>query len=171
MEGRLTSTDKSAVACPTSGPSPVKQALAEIRHLRAELEDARRGQREPIAVVGMSLRLPGGVASPERFWQALATGEDLIGTIPAERWHADAYRGSGPDEPGTMYDVHGGFLDNIESFDADFFGIHAREAASMDPQHRILLELTWEALERSGINPRSLADSSTGVWLGMTNSD
>ena len=171
MEGRLTSTDKSAVAAPTSGPSPVKQALAEIRHLRAELEEARRGQREPIAVIGMALRLPGGVVSPERFWQALAAGEDLIGTIPAERWHADAYRGFGPDEPGTMYDVHGGFLDNIESFDADFFGIHAREAASMDPQHRILLELTWEALERSGINPRSLADSSTGVWLGMTNSD
>lgn len=167
----MTSTNKSGVAGPAGGPSPVKQALVEIRHLRGELEEARRGQREPIAVIGVALRLPGGVASPERFWQALAEGEDLIGTIPAERWHADAYRGSGPDEPGTMYDVHGGFLDNIESFDADFFGINAREAASMDPQHRLLLELTWEALERSGIDPRSLADSPTGVWLGMTNSD
>jgi 3-oxoacyl-(acyl-carrier-protein) synthase/SAM-dependent methyltransferase/acyl carrier protein len=171
VEERLTSTNKSGVAGPAGGPSPVKQALVEIRHLRGELEEARRGQREPIAVIGVALRLPGGVASPERFWQALAEGEDLIGTIPAERWHADAYRGSGPDEPGTMYDVHGGFLDNIESFDADFFGINAREAASMDPQHRLLLELTWEALERSGIDPRSLADSPTGVWLGMTNSD
>ena len=167
----MTSTNKTDVATPDPGLSPVKQALVEIRQLRAELEDARRGKREPIAVIGMALRLPGGVDSPERFWRALAAGEDLIGTIPAERWQADAYRGAGPDEPGTMYDVHGGFLDDIDSFDADFFGINAREAASMDPQHRILLELSWEALERSGIDPRSLADSSTGVWLGLTNSD
>ncbi|HVT99351.1 MAG TPA: beta-ketoacyl synthase N-terminal-like domain-containing protein [Acidobacteriaceae bacterium] len=167
----MATADKSAAATPSPGLSPVKQALVEIRRLRAELDDLRRGQREPIAVIGMSLRLPGGVRSPERFWQALAAGEDLIGTIPPERWHADAWRGAGPDEAGTIYDVHGGFLDDIDSFDADFFGIHARQAASMDPQHRILLELSWEALERSGIDPRGLADSSTGVWLGLSNSD
>ncbi|HEX4310701.1 MAG TPA: beta-ketoacyl synthase N-terminal-like domain-containing protein [Acidobacteriaceae bacterium] len=167
----MTQIDKSAPATPATGLSPVKQALVEIRRLRAELDDARRGQREPIAVVGMAVRLPGRIASPERFWQALAAGEDLIGTIPPERWRADSWCGADPDEPGTMYDIHGGFLDDIELFDAEFFGIHAREAASMDPQHRILLELSWEALERSGIDPRSLADSSTGVWLGLSNSD
>jgi 3-oxoacyl-(acyl-carrier-protein) synthase/SAM-dependent methyltransferase/acyl carrier protein len=167
----MTPGDKSTAATPTPGLSPVKQALTEIRRLRSELDELRRGQREPIAVIGMALRLPGGVTSPQRFWQALAEGEDLIGTIPPERWHAEAWRGAGPDEAGTIYDVHGGFLDDIDSFDADFFGIHAREAASMDPQHRILLELSWEALERSAIDPGSLADSSTGVWLGLSNSD
>ncbi|HEY1807680.1 MAG TPA: polyketide synthase, partial [Acidobacteriaceae bacterium] len=163
--------DKSAPAASVGGLSPVKQALVEIRRLRAELDQVRRGQREPIAVIGMALRLPGGVRSPERLWEALASGEDLIGTIPEERWHAEAWRGAGPDEPGTMYDIHGGFLEDIESFDAEFFGIRPREAASMDPQHRILLELSWEALERAAIDPRSLADSSTGVWLGLSNSD
>lgn len=167
----MTPIDKNAPQSQDSGSSPVKQALVEIRRLRAELNAARRGQREPIAVIGMALRLPGDVHSPERFWQALAAGEDLVGTIPPERWQSDAYRGNGPDEPGTIYDTHGGFLSDIESFDAGFFGINAREAACMDPQHRILLELSWEALQRSRIDPHSLADSSTGVWLGIANSD
>lgn len=127
--------------------------------------------REPVAILGMALRLPGGVATPERFWEALAAGEDLIGPVPAERWDAASFRGSAPDEAGSIYDVHGGFLDDVSGFDADFFGIHPREACRADPQQRILLELTWEALERSSINPHSLIRSQTGIWLGISNID
>ena len=117
------------------------------------------------------MRLPGGVTSPERFWKALAEGEDLVTTIPPERWDARAYWSSDAQLPGTMYDIHGGFLSDIDAFDADFFGIHSREAASMDPQQRMLLELTWEALERAMIDPRSLMNTQTGIYLGLSNSD
>ncbi|HZD51400.1 MAG TPA: beta-ketoacyl synthase N-terminal-like domain-containing protein [Silvibacterium sp.] len=151
--------------------SPVKRALVEIRRLRAELESCRRGQLEPVAIIGLAVRLPGGITSPERFWKALAEGKDLITTVPPERWDAQAYWSPDADQPGTMYDIHGGFLADIDAFDAELFGIHAREAASMDPQHRILLEMTWEALERATIDPRSLKNSQTGIYLGLTNSD
>ncbi len=151
--------------------TPVKRALIEIRQLRAELEETRRSRREPIAIVGMAMRLPGGVTTPERFWQALADGEDLIGAIPPERWQASEYLNADPDHPGTMYDRHGGFLQGVDEFDAEFFGINPREAASMDPQQRLLLELTWEALERAAIDPRSLANTPAGVYLGLSNSD
>lgn len=151
--------------------SPVKRALVEIRRLRVELEECQLGSHEPVAILGSAVRLPGGVTSPERFWNALANGEDLITTVPPERWDAHSYSSREADQPGTMYDVHGGFLSEIDAFDAEFFGIHPREAASMDPQQRILLELTWEALERATIDPRSLMKTKTGIYLGMTNSD
>jgi 3-oxoacyl-(acyl-carrier-protein) synthase/SAM-dependent methyltransferase/acyl carrier protein len=151
--------------------SPVKRALVEIRRLHAELELCRRGQLEPVAIIGLAVRLPGGITSPERFWKALAEGEDLITTVPPERWNAQAYWSPDGDQPGTMYDTHGGFLSDIDAFDAELFGIHPREAASMDPQHRILLEMTWEALERANIDPRSLKNTQTGIYLGLTNSD
>jgi 3-oxoacyl-(acyl-carrier-protein) synthase/acyl carrier protein/SAM-dependent methyltransferase len=151
--------------------SPLKLALLEIRRLRSALKDSVDKQAEPVAIVGMALRLPGGVTSPERFWKALAEGEDLITTIPAERWDAAEYWSADAERPATMYDVHGGFLSDVDAFDAEFFGIHPREAASMDPQQRILLELTWEALERANIDPRSLMNMPTGVYLGLTNSD
>lgn len=153
------------------GLSPLKRALIEIRRLRAELEQSARSQAEPVAIVGMAVRLPGGITSPEDFWKALAEGKDLVGTIPPERWEAAAYWSADSERAGTMYDIHGGFLSDIDAFDAEFFGVHPREAASMDPQHRILLELTWEALERAAIDPRSLKDTQTGVYLGLTNSD
>ncbi|HEY1579973.1 MAG TPA: beta-ketoacyl synthase N-terminal-like domain-containing protein [Terracidiphilus sp.] len=127
--------------------------------------------REPIAVLGMALRLPGGISTPEHFWEALANGKDLIGTVPSERWDAASFRSNNPDEPGTTYDSHGGFISNIDAFDASFFGINSREASRADPQQRILLELTWEALERSSINPRRLVRTSTGIWIGMSNND
>ncbi|MBS1803319.1 MAG: amino acid adenylation domain-containing protein [Acidobacteria bacterium] len=132
----------------------------------------RRDQvREPIAVLGMALRLPGGISTPEQFWDALATGRDLISTVPSERWDAASFGGNNPDEPGTTYDSHGGFISDIDAFDASFFGISSREASRADPQQRLLLELTWEALERSSINPQRLARSSTGIWIGMSNND
>jgi 3-oxoacyl-(acyl-carrier-protein) synthase/SAM-dependent methyltransferase/acyl carrier protein len=162
---------KQAVAQTAEDLSPVKRALVEIRRLRAELDECRRGQVGPVAIIGLAVRLPGGVTSPERFWKALAEGEDLITTVPRERWDAQAYWSPDGDQPGTMYDTHAGFLSDIDAFDADLFGIHPREAASMDPQHRILLELTWEALERANIDPRSLKNTQTGIYLGLTNSD
>lgn len=127
--------------------------------------------REPIAILGIALRLPGGVSTPEQFWTALAEGKDLISTVPAERWDATSFLGSDSDEIGTLYDAHGGFLGAVDAFDADFFGMHPREASRADPQQRLLLELTWEALERSLIDPQSLAQSQTGVWIGISNSD
>ncbi len=151
--------------------SPLKRALIEIRRLRAELDQSTRRQAEPVAIVGMAVRLPGGITSPEAFWRALAEGKDLVGTIPPDRWEAGAYWSADSERAGTMYDIHGGFLSDIDAFDAEFFGIHPREAASMDPQHRILLELTWEALERAAIDPRSLMETQTGIYLGLTNSD
>ncbi len=151
--------------------SPVKRALVEIRRLRAELDSCRRGSSEAVAILGLAVRLPGGVDSPERFWKALAQGEDLITTVPPERWDARSYWSADPDQPGTMYDIHGGFVSDVDAFDAEFFGIHPREAASMDPQQRILLELTWEALERAAIDPRSLMKTRTGIYLGLSNSD
>ncbi|WP_263360184.1 beta-ketoacyl synthase N-terminal-like domain-containing protein [Acidicapsa ligni] len=151
--------------------SPVKRALIEIRQLRTEIEQTKRAQHEPIAIVGMALRLPGGVTTPESFWQALAEGKDLITPIPSDRWEARDYLNADPDHPGTMYDAHGGFISGVDEFDAEFFGINAREAASMDPQHRILLELTWEALERANINPKGLANTAGGVFIGMGGSD
>ncbi|WP_158750015.1 beta-ketoacyl synthase N-terminal-like domain-containing protein [Acidobacterium sp. S8] len=151
--------------------SPVKRALIEIRQLRAELEASKKGENEPVAIVGMAMRFPGGVTSPERFWQALAEGEDLIGVIPPERWDLREYLDADADHAGTMYDGHGGFLHDIDAFDAEFFGINPREAASMDPQQRMLLELTWEALERAAIDPKSLFNTSAGVFLGLSNCD
>lgn len=150
---------------------PRRSEQSHARSRRAEQTPRRTGRREPIAILGMALRLPGGVTTPEQFWKVLADGEDLISTIPPDRWDADAFYSPNPDDAGTMYDIHGGFLRDVDAFDAAFFGINPREAARMDPQHRILLELTWEALERSAIDPHSLMDSQTGVWLGLSSND
>jgi 3-oxoacyl-(acyl-carrier-protein) synthase/SAM-dependent methyltransferase len=159
-----------AVGSP-SGLSPVKQALLEIRRLRAQLAERRRSDAEPVAIIGMAVRLPGGIVRLEDFWQLLATGEDGIAAIPAERWDTAALYDADPDRPGKTYSRHGGFLADVDRFDAEFFGITPREAESMDPQHRILMELTSEALEHAGIPATRLAGSRTGVYIGLSNSD
>lgn len=125
---------------------------------------------QPIAIIGLSCRFP-GAATPEAFWQLLCNGKDAITEIPRERWDTDALYDPNPSTPGKMYTRWGGFVDNVDQFDAHFFGISPREAGCMDPQQRLLLEVTWEALENAGLAPKRLAGSQTGVFIGISTDD
>lgn len=125
----------------------------------------------PVAVIGMACRLPGGIDSPEQLWEALARGEDFITKIPLDRWDAEEYYDPEPGVPGRSVSKWGAFLDDVAGFDADFFGISEREATAIDPQHRLLLETAWEAVEHAGLDPASIAGSLTGVFVGLTHGD
>src|ERR1700759_5427854 len=119
--------------------SPLKRAILELRELRAKLDETDRRQREPIAIVGIGLRLPGGAHDESSLWQMLADGVDAISEIPSDRWDLDAYYDPDPDKPGKMNTRHGAFLEGVDFFDAEFFAIPPREAVSMDPQQRLLM--------------------------------
>jgi len=126
---------------------------------------------EPIAIVGIGCRLPGGAISPERLWELLCKGVDAVGDIPAERWDPDRFYSPTAQTPGRMSSRRAGCLDDVTSFDGDFFGIVPRVADQMDPQQRILLEVTWEGLEDAGIPPTGLAGTRTGVYVGVCSHD
>ena len=125
----------------------------------------------PVAVIGMACRLPGGIDSPEQLWEALLRGDDLVTEIPPDRWDADEYYDPEPGVPGRSVSKWGSFLDDVAGFDSEFFGINEREATAIDPQHRLLLETSWEAVEHAGLSPARLAGSRTGVYVGLTHDD
>jgi acyl transferase domain-containing protein len=139
--------------------SPIKRALLEIRELRARLAETEQAQSEPIAIIGMGLRLPGDVMDAESYWQLLQNGVDAIIEIPPERWSLEAFYNPDVSVPGKMTTRYGSFVKDIDRFDPAFFGISPREAISMDPQQRLLLETGWEALENAGQAPDQLDGS------------
>ncbi|MBE9169284.1 acyltransferase domain-containing protein [Pleurocapsales cyanobacterium LEGE 06147] len=152
--------------------SPLQRAVYALKETRCQLERLERAHTEPIAIVGMGCRFPGGANDLDSFWQILHEGIDTITEIPSSRWDVDTYYDPNPETPGKMYARQGGFLGvGIDEFDADFFGIAPREAMSMDPQQRLLLEVSWEALENAGIAPNKLGGSQTGVFVGMSAND
>ena len=142
----------------------IKKALIELRQTRDKLNALERAKTEPIAIIGMGCRFPGGADNPEAFWQLLRDGVDAIREVPADRWEIDAYYDPDPETPGKMYTRHGGFIERLEEFDPYFFGIAPREALSLDPQQRLLLEVSWEALENAALVPDHLKGSQTGVF-------
>ncbi|HWO63298.1 MAG TPA: type I polyketide synthase, partial [Umezawaea sp.] len=158
-------------------PTPaalIDHLVAELSGARAAVDApiARSTSDEPIAIVGMACRYPGGVASPEELWRLVAEGVDAIAPFPDDRgWDVDGLFDSDPEQAGKTYQRQGGFLADVAGFDAGFFGISPREALGMDPQQRLLLETAWEALERAGIDAESVRGSQSGVFIGATATD
>ncbi|CAL9351347.1 3-ketoacyl-CoA thiolase [Streptomyces sp. enrichment culture] len=163
---------------------PTPQALARFLHTQAtgtpESASVRpvpvpvgaAAEDDPIAIVSMACRYPGGVRSPEDLWQLLTDGRDAVSVFPTDRgWDIDALYHPDPERAGTSYVREGGFLHDAAEFDAEFFGISPREAQAMDPQQRLLLETSWEVFERAGMDPRSVAGSQAGVFVGVASQD
>ena len=149
----------------------LRDALRAVEEMQAKLQAVERARTEPIAIVGIGCRFPGGVDGPAAMWELLRNGVDAVTEVPADRWSAQRYFELDAELAAQKPVLHGAFLDAVDRFDAGFFGIARREAVSMDPQHRLVLEVCWEALEHAGYAPRSLKDSLTGVFVGITAND
>ncbi|WP_394828817.1 alpha/beta fold hydrolase [Pendulispora albinea] len=147
------------------------KALELVNASSAKLERMRARERSPIAITGRALRFPGGCTSPAALWDLLARGGDATEETPADRWNGRAYHASSGITPGKSITRRGGFVHRVREFDAGFFGISAREARELDPQQRMLLEVTWEALEDALLPPSQLRGTATGVFVGICSSD
>ncbi|GAA2816892.1 type I polyketide synthase [Crossiella cryophila] len=149
-----------------------QRVTAELARTRERLRELENAEEDPIAVVGMGCRFGGGVSSPEELWDVLAEGRDVITGFPADRgWTEDQVYHPEPGTPGKSYVREGGFITGSADFDPGFFGISPREALGMDPQQRVLMEVAWQAVADTGIDPASLRGSRTGVFVGLSNSD
>lgn len=154
-----------------SGMTPLQNAVFLLKQAQTRLAAYEQSQAEPIAVVGMGCRFPGDADSPETFWKLISEGRDAVVEVPPERWNIDDYFDPDPSAPGKMNTRWGGFLKRADEFDADFFGISPREAVRVDPQHRLVLEVAWEALENAGLPAADIAQTKTGVYVGVIGSD
>jgi len=152
--------------------TPLQRALYGLKEMRAKLDAIEQANTEPIAIIGMACRFPGGADTPEAYWNLLHKGMNAVKEVPKDRWDIDAYYDPNMDAPGKMNTRWGGFLETpIDTFDAYFFGISPTELVTLDPQQRLLLEVAWEALENANLPPSKVAGSSTGVFIGMMSLD
>jgi acyl transferase domain-containing protein len=151
--------------------TPLQRAAYALKETQNRLHRMQQQQRQSIAIVGMSCRFPGSCNDIESYWQLLANNRDAISEVPLERWDVEKYYDPDPSAPGKMVTKWGGFIDNAAAFDNHFFGISDREAVVTDPQQRILLELTWEALEDAGLPPSQLRSRKVGVFVGMSTNE